>query len=42
MVNTACTLIGNMVSDMEKEEKNKLFENMLEDQDFQKSDLPQR
>ena len=32
--NTARALIQNLVSDMEKEEKDKLFENILEDQDF--------
>ena len=32
--NTASTLIQNLISDMEKEEKDKLFENILEDQDF--------
>ena len=34
MANTARALIQNLVSDMEKEEKDKLFENILEDQDF--------
>ena len=34
MANTARTLIRNLISDMEKEEKDKLFENILEDQDF--------
>jgi Retrotransposon gag protein len=32
--NTTRALIRNLVADMEKEEKDKLFENMLEDQDF--------
>jgi hypothetical protein len=32
--NTARALIRNLVADMEKEEKDKLFENILEDQDF--------
>ena len=34
MANTARALIQNLISDMEKEEKDKLFENILEDQDF--------
>ena len=34
MANTARALIQNLVSDMEKEEKDKLFKNILEDQDF--------
>ena len=34
MANTARALIRNLVGDMEKEEKDKLFEDILEDQDF--------
>ena len=30
MANTACALIQNLISDMEKEEKDKLFENILD------------
>ena len=34
IANTAQALIQNLVTDMEKEEKDKLFKNILEDQDF--------
>ena len=34
MANTARALIRNLILDMEKEEKDKLFENILKDQDF--------
>ena len=32
--NTARALIQNLIADMEKEEKDKLFKNILDDQDF--------
>jgi hypothetical protein len=34
MANTARAMIRNLVADMEKEEKDKLFENMMTDEDF--------
>ena len=32
--NTTRSMIWNLVADMEKEEKDKLFENMMTDEDF--------